>query len=525
MQKGVLNQSRLRGVDALPVLAISLIASVGIGLAIVASEAVPWVTLGLASAVGMAFLVKSLIVPSSQHIQERAEISKAFLFALALRIALAFIFYGLLVLVDWRGYGVFFFDDEPFFDEIGRALAEEWRQGYFAVGNQDAYPFVYFIAGIYYLFGYQPLLVRIFNAALSAVIPVLIYAITRDLFPDRTRLARVALWLAILSPDLLLWSVSSMRDIQISLGVVSLVYIMVSLHRRPSASLRNLLVGPATLLFVFLMRRVVGWFLVLALGTYALLYVFLHKTRQSGLALALRLVGVVGIIAITHLVSVYQFEYKLLDFSTAQDYVKGRYLENPTLMSRYYARDSGYLSKMFSENPYELRTLGFGLVRGMLLPNPLWIVTVPSVSSGIMFLPGVVWLVLIPFWLLGGYLLLREGNARVIFVVLLTLGLFVGGSSGIAATMEPVRARVPVLPLIYILAAYGIAWYRSPAERSPLKILPAAYAVFVMLLGGHYLIYSSDLPVRGLSKLFVVVAVVAVAILWLARVLRRARWR
>lgn len=523
MDNSVVEQLRSRNGDTFIILTIGLIASIGVGLAIGLAEAMPRVILGLVSAVAMAFFARWLILPTSDDKQERVEVLRAFLFALVLRIGLAFAFYGLLALIDWKGYGVFFFDDEPYFDEVGYGLAQKWNGGYFALADTNAYPFVYFIAGIYYLFGYQPLVVRIFNAALSAVLPVLIFCIARELVPGSKKIARVALRLAIVSPDVLLWSVSSMRDIQISLGIVSFVYVVVSLHRRPLVSLRNLLVAPALLLFLFLMRPVVGWFLILALGGYALTYVFLHKTKQSGIALVLRVVGVAGIIAITHLVSVYQFDYNFFDFSSAQEYVQQRYLENPTIMKRYYLRDPSYLSKMFTHNLFDLSSVGLGLARGIFLPNPLWTVTVSGTNAWVMFLPGVIWYALIPFWLLGGLLFLRERNAKAIFVVVLTLGIFVSGTVGIAAALEPDRARVPVLPFFYILAAYGFAWYREPAVQSSLRMLPLAYTFFLLLLGSHYLLNFAELNILGLSKIAVVVLLAVSAILWLARVVWRSR--
>src|SRR5712692_9449370 len=163
-------QRSVRFSPTLPIVAVSLVASIGAGTAIVLCDTVPYFILGLGSATLLAFLLKWFILPTSGDAQDCAEVSKGFLVALGLRIAFAFVFHGLLVVTDWKRYEIFFFDDEPYFDQIGWALAQDWHRGEFVWLDQGTYPFVYFVAAIYYLYGHQPLLVRIFNAALGAVI-------------------------------------------------------------------------------------------------------------------------------------------------------------------------------------------------------------------------------------------------------------------------------------------------------------------------------------------------------------------
>jgi hypothetical protein len=279
--------------------------------------------------------------------------------------------------------------------------------------------------------------------------------------------------------------------------------------------LKHVLVGAAALLFVFFMRPVLAWLALVVLAIYSLVVMGTSVRRGVKVSAIAALLGVVAIVG----VATYQLGRGVFDASNAIGFVQDRYLANEAFLNRFDEGRSHYSGSMLSKNPYDVWSLTVSLLRGFFVPNPLWVLTVPSFDTAVMFLPGIAWYLVNPWWVLGVFLIMRaRGQAAPVW--LLSVGVFVAGSTGIAAAFEPVRARVPVLPLMYLLAAYAIQSYSIPAVRSRAHLVLLAYAVLVVGLESHYLLSIAGIDPVAIWAVVLAAVLLAVLVPKTARMLR-----
>ena len=155
---------------------------------------------------------------------DRKLISRVFIIGIMLKCAIAVIFYWSLIIrgefyrsfvhafssFEWKA-GVLFNDEFAYTMagwEIKRFLAGEIieKQLYFFMNG-----YLYWTALIYTLFGYVPLVIKLYNCLFSVIVAGLAYLIAREIF-DR-KVARIACIFVAFSPSLLLWSVTNLKDI------------------------------------------------------------------------------------------------------------------------------------------------------------------------------------------------------------------------------------------------------------------------------------------------------------------------
>lgn len=115
-----------------------------------------------------------------------------------------------------QGNEGFFFLDDVLYDKIGWTIAQEWKNGHFAdlslipASVRPALGYFYFNAAVYYLFGHNLLLIKIFNCLLGVLTIVLIYKIAKFIY-DR-RVAMIASTLTCFFPNLIFWSCFNLKD-------------------------------------------------------------------------------------------------------------------------------------------------------------------------------------------------------------------------------------------------------------------------------------------------------------------------
>jgi 4-amino-4-deoxy-L-arabinose transferase-like glycosyltransferase len=110
--------------------------------------------------------------------------------------------------------------------------AEVWPHGLYEIGQgYGDTSFLYLPAAFFYLFGAEGLFaVRGINVLLGAVLPLLVYALTRDLFTPRA--ARISAIVAAVFPSLILWNLDLLKDTLFITLVLTAIWLLVRFQRR-----------------------------------------------------------------------------------------------------------------------------------------------------------------------------------------------------------------------------------------------------------------------------------------------------
>jgi len=159
-------------------------------------------------------------------------ISRLFVAALAVRVAVTlwaeYYLGGLpvekLVFPDSRGY-----------DFSSQFISRLWKQGepadikFFAMGMATGY--YYLVSAIYFLFGHSPLLAKLFNCFLGALVVVYVYLAGKEVFSARA--ATWGAWIACFSPALVWWSSCLLKDTLVSFLLIASFYHLVRARNCP----------------------------------------------------------------------------------------------------------------------------------------------------------------------------------------------------------------------------------------------------------------------------------------------------
>lgn len=183
----------------------------------------------LLSYIGFIFVlivIISIILHQYLPRDDRNFLIRIFFIALTIRLILCISFYFLFIYLNSGGW--------VFGDEWGIS-ARAWKISQFFKGlNQTwiEYPpgyvdytvtallplhtygtsgYTYWVAFLYYLFGYITLLPKVINSIVGASLGVIAYLISRELFD--TRVARLSMILVTFFPSLVLWSILNLKDI------------------------------------------------------------------------------------------------------------------------------------------------------------------------------------------------------------------------------------------------------------------------------------------------------------------------
>jgi Dolichyl-phosphate-mannose-protein mannosyltransferase len=342
----------------------------------------------------------------------------------------------------------FMFPDSFGYDRVGEALAQHWRHGtpprleYQTAGYTIGFHYV--VAGIYYVFGHVPFMIKILNMLLSASLVPLTFLLGRALSGRQTGLLAaglVALW-----PPLIFWSTQILKDMLIVCLLLAAALSWVSFARRP----RLLTLAAAVILaapLVFLRTYMfLFWMTGLALGLFALAW----RQRHPLLAVLLAvLVAGAGIYA-------------------GVEYTALKLLSLDVLISRLSSIGTGGLEGSFFEG-VAYRSLGDvlaflpqGLVRFLVSPLP-WKTSLAHWHEAV---GSVLRYVLLPFAAIGMVVIWRR--ERWAFLPIL-ITLFLGaGLYAIAFRGGGPRHMTQFYPYFLVCAAAGLP--RFPNWPLPLAL-------------------------------------------------------
>lgn len=188
----------------------------------------------------------------------------------------------------------FMFNDSFGYDRVGEALAQHWRHGaptrleYQTAGYTIGFHYV--IAGIYYLFGHVPFMIKTLNVLLSTSLVPLTFLLGRSLAGRQAGL--IAAGLIAVWPPLIFWSAHILKDMLIVLLLLTAALAWVSFARQP----RVLMLAPAVLIpapLIFLRTYMfIFWMTGLTVGLIALAWRNRHPFLGLGLAVAVASAGI-----------------------------------------------------------------------------------------------------------------------------------------------------------------------------------------------------------------------------------------
>jgi len=144
---------------------------------------------------------------------DRSFLSRVFALALGLRYLVAFVVYN-------RHLQQYLGADADTYDAFGLALLKSWQglvdpNAYwllkYTTAKTSGFGMYYYVAGIYYLIGQNPLAIQLINCAIGAAVCIIGYRIAMLVYPSE-RVARSVSVMTALSPSLILWTGQGLKD-------------------------------------------------------------------------------------------------------------------------------------------------------------------------------------------------------------------------------------------------------------------------------------------------------------------------
>ncbi len=376
-----------------------------------------------------------LILTKWFQTEDRAFMVSMFFVAVLLRVALAIIFHNFL--------SGFFVGDDMTYNTIGRQLAEFWSGKTFILDDfanrrsAGGVAFYSYWNGVLFLiFGYSPLLPKIFNCFVSGFSAVFIYFASFELF--NKKVAKIAYLLSLFFPSLILWSTMNIRDPLAIFSIVSIVYHLIMLIKG-SKGLKNY----AFISIAFgLLLGIRGYmFVVMVISVFFAFFMGQSRSPVRNFVFAFILIIISNMFYHTifskQLIDEIDFQ-KLAKARTGLAYGGSAFLKTtdistPTKALWYLPVGTVYI--LFAPFPWQLS-------------SKLQMITAPET---------LVWYILFFFFLRGLYLLIVSGFFTRIAPVLLplvaiiTTYALVEGNVGTAY-----RHKAQTLPLFFIIIAVGL---------------------------------------------------------------------
>ena len=351
------------------------------------------------------------------------------------------------------------FPDSYAYESYGLSISQEWKMGNFN-NNYPATHFLYYAynALFYYLFGFFPSIVRLFNAFLGILAGINVYTIAKQISGKAT--ARLTVVLTIFFPSIIMWQVFNLKE-SLVVFLLTLIIKQLILYRE-NFNIGMLILTLFYSLLLTLTRVYSGVFMSIVIIIFFLAFGNLSKTKRY----AIILVSLVLIGVLTYKSGVGLFGYKYaqgydisyINNSRIVEYRGGSEVlmdeDTSTLGSLIKFTPLGYLYFLFSPFPWQVD--GSMLQFASLLENILWYV---------LFLA-------FPFGVYAAY----KKQKVACFLLLIILFAFTGfysiqmGNMGLAY-----RMRGQLLPIFFIFISIGIGelnrrWMQKYSENSSMNL-------------------------------------------------------
>jgi len=366
---------------------------------------------------------------------------------------------GLRWLVGWviysKGLWMSLGPDAATFDYFGNAICEVWRgvldprADWFLKHtsvSRSGWGMSYYVAGIYWVVGRNPLAVQLINCALGAMLPAVVYHITRMVYPNR-RVMRLAAVVTALSPSMILWSAQGLKEapLMLSLGLTMLL----ALRLRHRFGLRDFALLVLSLFCVYALRNYTFFLIFISISGGLLLSskrFTLVRTLQGGLIILL--------LGLT-------FAY----------FQAGKVIEQPLDWKRVLkmreggaktANSSFGTEKDVDSSETAITYLPVGVVYVLFAPFP-WMVR--NMTQLVALPEMVLWWIAFPLLIKGYWFALRRRTRESFMICLFTIGLtlFYALYQTNFGTLH--RQRAQLLFFFYIFIGIGWDLWRQAKHR------------------------------------------------------------
>jgi len=323
----------------------------------------------------------------------------------------------------------------------GEAVVRPWRLGV------SGYGFTYFVAGVYYIFGRNQLLIQLLNGTIGALSIVFIYMIGKELFD--TEVARWAARFMAFFPQMLFWSCAMYKDPAIILCLAVCIHSILKL--RTAFSLGRMLVFLSASFALMTLRFYVFYFMAFAtLGTF----VFAQRRRLVAQVLSWTVFLGVFVAAFSFAVNDENLAQQTAFFDLEK--VQISRLDLAQSASSGFGRGADV-----STPAGALATLPTGLLYLMLAPFP-WAV---SGIRQILVLPEMlVWYALIPYLLRGLAYTLRWRFRAALPILVFTAALTVAYALFQGNVGTAYRQRTQITMFYFIFIGVGLTLRHRRAE-------------------------------------------------------------
>ena len=224
---------------------------------------------------------------------DRRFLAKIFIAALAVRYFLAYV-------INSRNLHSFLGADADTYDAFGNALLQSWLglvdpNAYWLVkyttARTSGFGMYYYVAGIYYAIGQNPLAIQLINCAIGAGVAIAGYKISMMVYPSQ-RVARTVAIMTAFSPSLILWTSQGLKDGPIMLFLCLCVLYALKLRDKVEIKSFALLLG--SLLCLYTLRHYAAYIMFTAVAG-GLLFTAQKKLSPVRMLQGALLVVVIGL--------------------------------------------------------------------------------------------------------------------------------------------------------------------------------------------------------------------------------------
>ena len=220
-------------------------------------------------------------------------LARVFIAALAVRYLLAYVIYS-------RHLQQFLGADADTYDAFGNALLQSWRGLVdpnahwllkYTTSGTSGFGMYYFVAGIYYVIGQNPLAIQLINCAIGAGVCIAGYKIAMMVYPNE-RVARTAAIMTAFSPSLILWTSQGLKDGPIMLFLC--LCVLYALKIRTKVEIKSFILLLASMLCLYTLRHYAAYIMFTAV-TGGLLFTARKKLSPVRMLQGAVLVIIIGV--------------------------------------------------------------------------------------------------------------------------------------------------------------------------------------------------------------------------------------
>lgn len=334
------------------------------------------------------------------------------------------------------------------YESVGMALSEALKRGHLLDSVPLANFSYYFLhAGVYMIFGFHPVILRVLNCAFGIFAALLLYDTAKDLKGERT--GKAAFILLAFWPSLIFYSTLNLKDTLILLLIVYVLkHFFNMMNRLSTAEVAKIFLA---IIILFSLRVYIG---MIALAIFVVLFAVMIK-----MSLTKKIISVVVFIIlwgiITHFLNYGFMGSKFFDLFNLNVFNSHR----QQLLEKYSSSNSNIFLDVRMYSIWDaLKFLPVGLVYFLFAPFPWQISGVLQIAS----LPeNLVWYILVIAFFIPGlkFFFHRDNVKKGIFMLVFSGVITVLYSLMLDNLGIAYRMKFQILPFWFLVISVGMDFY------------------------------------------------------------------